>query len=320
MKKRILAAVLGIAAVMAVSACGKSEKEQAKEYYQEELGLTEEEAEEIADFVYSEETTPTEAPEEAVPEENELEHFPLSSEWKDYSISDGVVQIDDTIYYKGMTAEEFMKRVEQSKAGYIYEYNPDKLMTGGDNEIIEFYRDNTLWFTIMVYNGFFCKGSAHMSQCPVKEIIIQDAAYDYCYFIDGHSYEEIMQMTYDDVKELADTVFADERFREADKVSTKCVYPDLYTEEELEKNVNKITNYCTISETSGKRKDQDALYIQYRTPRLTRPELMIEDPNYKGEKNDIENDVVWHSESYSFIFDSNTGELIDFKMYIPLNA
>ena len=98
MKKRILAAVLGIAAVMAVSACGKSEKEQAKEYYQEELGLTEEEAEEIADFVYSEETTPTEAPEEEVPEEKELEHFPLSSEWKDYSISDGVVQIDDTIY------------------------------------------------------------------------------------------------------------------------------------------------------------------------------------------------------------------------------
>lgn len=48
MKKRIILGGLFIA-MLAISSCGKSETDKASEYYQEELGMSEEEADELAD-------------------------------------------------------------------------------------------------------------------------------------------------------------------------------------------------------------------------------------------------------------------------------
>ena len=60
MKKKAVLVVLALSTALFMFGCGKSEKEEAKEYYQEELGLTEEEAQEVADFVYSDGSDPEE--------------------------------------------------------------------------------------------------------------------------------------------------------------------------------------------------------------------------------------------------------------------
>lgn len=319
MKKRILAAVLGIVAVMAVSACGKSEKEQAKEYYQEELGLTEEEAEEIADFVYNEETTPTEAPEEEVPEEVELEHFPLSPEWKDYTISDGVFQIDDTVYYNHMLVSDFIDRVNASAVDYTYEYNPDKLVTSGHQEQIDFYREDQLWFSIYADHFFLSDGSVVLSDVPVSNISISDKAYEYCYFMDGRSYEELIQMNYNDVKDLADTVFADENFEDAYGEDIRCsnIYPEDKIEKKIEERIKEYeeVGFCQYREKQGLSTEPDYMYQIYGTPNLRSKKLTFKDPNWKeGDGVDAEQMAV-HQENYEFTVDINTSQVVRFRMY-----
>ena len=115
MKKKAVFVLLGLSTVMLLSGCGKSEKELAKEYYQEELGLNEEEAQEIADFVYSDGSDPEEekVQEEETAADKELERFPVSAEWKDYSVPDNMIQIDDTMYTAGVTVAEIMKKTEE---------------------------------------------------------------------------------------------------------------------------------------------------------------------------------------------------------------
>ena len=117
MKKRNFVCGIALCLALSVAGCGKSsEEQQAVNYYQNELGLDKEDAEELAHAIYGEdeeEPGVTEETHEEAPEETVVEPLPelVNSEWYDQK-----VQIYDMIFNFDycMTEEEIRKIVEGS--------------------------------------------------------------------------------------------------------------------------------------------------------------------------------------------------------------
>ena len=116
MKRKFLYGI-ALCLALSVAGCGKSsEEQQAANYYQNELGLDKEDAEELAHELYGEdEDEPMEEPSiaEEGPEEIVVEPLPelVNSEWFDFK-----VQIYDMVFdnYSDMTEEVIRKIVEGS--------------------------------------------------------------------------------------------------------------------------------------------------------------------------------------------------------------
>lgn len=142
----------------------------------------------------------------------EFTHFDKSDEWSKYTKNDAVVQIDDTIYRLECTVKEIMDLVEASAADYNYEYVEGKLITSikGDNIVI--YRGDKEWFTIEAFN--YTEETKPLSDLLVSGLELGEDCYEYCYFLDGISYQEIMEMTYNDVKEYGEKNLSDYAFHE----------------------------------------------------------------------------------------------------------
>ncbi len=212
MRKRrsgIQAAILSTAVLMMLTGCGsKSERDQAQEYYQNELELDEKDANELADAFYGDGTSDSQ---NTTAEETtkEYEHFDADPGWKDISPQDYAIQIDDVLYRVWQSPDEFIKQVEGSSVDYTYEYNPDKLVSGKTYERIEVYRDGKAWIEATALN--FSDETTSLSECMVVDVnvsLVSDAK-EYAHFIDGRSYEDIMAMSYSDVKKLSEDIFAD---------------------------------------------------------------------------------------------------------------
>lgn len=212
MRKRrsgIQAAILSTAVLMMLTGCGsKSERDQAQEYYQNELELDEKDANELADAFYGDGTSDSQ---NTTAEETtkEYEHFDADPGWKDISPQDYAIQIDDVLYRVWQSPDEFIKQVEGSSVDYTYEYNPDKLVSGKEYETIYVYRDGEKWIEATAFN--FSDETTSLSECMVVDVnvyLVSDAE-EYAHFIDGRSYEDIMAMSYSDVKKLSEDIFAD---------------------------------------------------------------------------------------------------------------
>lgn len=309
MKKKAVFVLLGLSTVMLLSGCGKSEKEQAKEYYQEELGLNEEEAQEIADFVYSDGSDPEEekVQEEETAADKELERFPVSAEWKDYSVPDNMIQIDDTMYTAGVTVAEIMKKTEGSAAGYTYEYNPGKLVNKDKQESIEICRGGDPWFIITARNIF--NETMSLEELPVSVIEIQKPALEYCYYIDGRSYEDIMSMKYSDVKALLETVFADEVLNDAARKEMKYLGR---SEKSIEDEIQNHYNYSVKLDENDVPRIKNGLRVVYSTAGFINPEwsyIVPDDDTWKYSYM-----RVWAN--YEFYVDKDTTEMVEFAASI----
>lgn len=113
MKKKLVCGMFTLCLALSMAGCGKSSEErQAANYYQNELGLDKEDAEELAHEIYGEDEEETSVTEE-VPEEIVVEPLPefVNSEWYD-----GKVQIYDMVFSSDycMTEEDIRKIVEGS--------------------------------------------------------------------------------------------------------------------------------------------------------------------------------------------------------------
>lgn len=145
--------------------------------------------------------------------------FKADKGWKNVQITDRAVQIDDVLYEPGFTVEDVMKKVESSSVKYEYDYSDKSLVGGKEFDKIEISRDGVNWFTIRVLN--VSEDSASFKSCVVSSIVVEDAAKPYCRFIDGRSYEDIMKMSIDDVKELQNSIFKDATYEENSKKHKK---------------------------------------------------------------------------------------------------
>lgn len=115
MKRKFVCGIAALCLALSVAGCGRSSEErQAANYYQNELGLDKEEAEELAHEIYGEdEEEPGASITEEGPEETVIEPLPelVNSEWYDRK-----VQILDMVFTRDeyLTEEEIRKIVEGS--------------------------------------------------------------------------------------------------------------------------------------------------------------------------------------------------------------
>ena len=120
MKRKFVCGIVALCLALSVAGCGKSSEErQAVNYYQNELGLDKEDAEELAHAIYGEDEEESGVTEEEtsvteeVPEETVVEPLPelVNSEWYERK-----VQIYDMVFDNDwhLTEEDIRKIVEGS--------------------------------------------------------------------------------------------------------------------------------------------------------------------------------------------------------------
>lgn len=194
---------------------GSGNVESRADYYEKELGLDKDEAKELASEVEKELNGSSQDVSESANDGSQVayEKFPRSAEFDKLTLDLAPIQIDDTVYCDGCTVADFMEKVKSSSVEYTYEYNPDKLISGNGYDTIIFQRDGRDWFYMASTN--LTKETKTLSGLMVCEVGLcvyantEDCRVeDYCYFLDGRSGEELWGLSYSQVKELANTVFA----------------------------------------------------------------------------------------------------------------
>ncbi|MBR6537754.1 MAG: hypothetical protein IKT67_11215 [Lachnospiraceae bacterium] len=215
-----------------LNGCGKSvcemcgEEKQCKVYDSllfEEMELCEECVEEVRTSYLDEKdvlTAPEPSKEEPVVkeetvknEDNEIEKKPVqekkkfdkSIEWGKYIISHQAIQIEDTVYAPGVFVDDFITTVESSEIEYSYDYLPGELVCGKESKTIIVYRDTEKWFEANAIN--VSDKTIALSECIIDRIKTYEAAQEYCYIMDGRTYDELLSLSYTEVKALAEEVF-----------------------------------------------------------------------------------------------------------------
>ncbi len=128
-----------------------------------------------------------------------------SPEWNDVSSDDLVFQVDDMMLRPGMNADDFFKMVDSQKIEYEHDFVSSALITANKTETYTITRDGIDWFKVDVRN---CKDeTAKAFQGIVTQISLCSDAYNFCHFIDGISFDDIMDMDYDEVQTLGEKYF-----------------------------------------------------------------------------------------------------------------
>ena len=210
MRKKIIFLLLSSLLIGSLTACGKSQQDRDAETLAKELGMSTSDAKEFMDAVNddsskSKTSSTTESESIDLPEPT-YEFFDAAPEWKDATISDCAIQIDDTLYYPGLSVADCIALVSASSIEYSYEYNPEKLLLPQDKESIIFYRDNIEWFTFSTAN-IYSDDSKFLSELPVLRISVSNECKKYCHYINGLSFDDILSLSYDDVRDLGNNTF-----------------------------------------------------------------------------------------------------------------
>lgn len=134
-KRRFVCGMLALCLALSVAGCGKtSEEKQAANYYQKELGLDKDEAEELAHELYGKDEDEEKPNATQAPEETVIEPLPelVNSEWWECKL-----QIYDMVFkYRNMTEEDIRKIVAGSA------YNTELMETFDKNGNVEI---DSLW-------------------------------------------------------------------------------------------------------------------------------------------------------------------------------
>lgn len=136
--------------------------------------------------------------------------------WKDLDKDDYGVQIDDTLYVLGSTAEQFFSMVEASESEYAYEFNGKRLVDSKEIVHILIYRDGKAWFSVEMMNP--SENVKELCELPVVAVIPNEDAFEYSYYFDGRSYDEFMQMSYSDVMRFGEENFSNSVMKSSTEV------------------------------------------------------------------------------------------------------
>lgn len=124
MKKKLVFLLMALTVASTAVACGKSEKQKAAENLQEELGLTKDDANELAELFYGDDSDY--AQEEVEEEKVGFELVEPKQEIINSKLSDPIVQIQNSIirFDGSMTVKEVCDKVaEESGIGFTYTFD-----------------------------------------------------------------------------------------------------------------------------------------------------------------------------------------------------
>ncbi len=207
MRKKLLAVMTAMVVTGSMIGCGANKEQD----WQNEINSAIGDDEEFQDFInevddYFNDSSDISAGMDMVEsgsENTEYEHFDLLAEWSDHRVDEYKIQIDDTIYYMGLTVQEFIDKVEASSVDYTYEYNPDSLVT--EEGYFDVYRDGVRWMTVFYYNytGDVCS----LSKARVTHVDCSKESQPYTYILDGITYDDLCSKTYDEVQEYIAELF-----------------------------------------------------------------------------------------------------------------
>ena len=128
---------------------------------------------------------------------DEQKVYEAKSEWAEVKPQEGYIQIDDVLYpVFRTTADEFIKMLESSEVKYEYEYDASKTVEPGKAEKIIINRNGEEWITAVFSN--MREENAALGSLTASSIYPSNSAMKCSRFIDGISYDEIMQMSHDD--------------------------------------------------------------------------------------------------------------------------
>ena len=208
MKKNcIMAVMIGLAATNVIG-CGKEEPVNQQK-------------EEVA--IESSVETPVDIPVETPIEEGEKEEdikvvdFEKSEKatvWKSVTtkVTDRWIQIDEAMFAPGKSVAETVNKIMSTEIIYENNYVEDKLVSANENASVIFTRDGFEWFTLHTANGF--GETKSIKDLPVTGVTISEEAKPYVYFGAGFSGEEVLGMSYNDIKSACEAGFKDWIYKE----------------------------------------------------------------------------------------------------------
>lgn len=179
-----------LAVGMLITGCGKSEAEQAAEYYREEYGMSEESAQQLADSFFGEETKETERMEDEV-EQNEFKIYDPLPEMLSSKVGDGLVQIHDTLIYENgtMTVKDCVEVLSNGAEAENYYYfrghdemKTDELINAQTEGEIKLsygnsWREDKMICTLMFYNP--TSDYLNLEECIITEVKDKHSYKDY---------------------------------------------------------------------------------------------------------------------------------------------
>ena len=194
MKRKLLLVTLTLLMIGVVSGCGRKPMTEEERFAAELNNYFEEEAEKY-------EKEKVEREKKKAENEEIMETFKtydVSTEWNKLNSKVTGVQIDDKVYYAGMTFEEAKNALESSDANYEYELNPEQLVTAHEEVRILIKRESVDWFYICFVNVW--DEIKTLSEIPVAWVYRSSDASDDCYKYFGCSTDEILALKYEEIE------------------------------------------------------------------------------------------------------------------------
>lgn len=157
MKRKLIYAALLITCVVGLSACGKSEAEQAADYYENELGMNKEDAEELADYIHGDK----EDAKKPAGETGNAGEIEVSSEILSAERYCDKVQIGNKVYEFPLNVSELLESGELTISGTSMEPNTNESTLVPAGETKGFF---------LVGNGVKVKLSAYNDSDSMSEL------------------------------------------------------------------------------------------------------------------------------------------------------
>ena len=196
MKKKFMTVMLMIVLAISMIACSQPMNEEEKieadlmEYMQEEEA--------------SQQAAEAER-EELEAQAESTKKYDVSDEWNSITDTACAIQIDDTVYYAGMTVRELNEKLMASDADYEFEINESQLVSGNKVGEISIKKAGTTWFTVQYKN--FTEETVALSETVVITIAPKDCAINHVYFMGGYSKEDAAECNYSNIQDFIRKVF-----------------------------------------------------------------------------------------------------------------
>lgn len=204
MKRKLLLVTLTLLMIGVVAGCGRKPMTEEERFAAELNNYFEEEAEK-----YEKEKVEREK-EKAQNEKikDTFKTYDVSPEWENLNDKNTGIQIDDTVYYAGMTFEQVKNALESSEVDYEYELNDKQLVTAHEEVRILVKRENLEWFYIYFRNVW--DETKNLSEIPVVWVYrAKDSSSD-CDKYYGYTDEEILDVKYEDIENFILELYGDD--------------------------------------------------------------------------------------------------------------
>ena len=135
---------------------------------------------------------------------NDLNRIQKSPLWDNATVKNNPIQIGDIFMVPADTVGDIYEKTQQSELDWTWENDMDELENGNNN--INIYLNGTPWIELYCRSGSETK---KLRDCSIAGAFpANEKALKHSWFMDGRTYDDITNMTYDDVKDLKNTFFA----------------------------------------------------------------------------------------------------------------